>query len=253
MKRIKRIILSLTVLCFCGGLAYGDYAEPPGWDPTKDYFTHQEWSFSTPQNPVGADYTPIGNPYGLATIEWKAGSYHVDRIGWQIDPVTYDPVVERFGGWAMNGPLPGDPEDPEGTYTHVINIEVPNWHDPTLLKEVWVEIIWCITPGAAYGVTMDADWWISDPVGDWYVDSDDVMIGYHEDGVGAWMRTWGTFAIWPQPESFHIVVAAAMWNDTDRIYVDQIAIDTRCIVPEPATVALLGLGGLALLRKRKHA
>ena len=66
MKRIKRIILSLTVLCLCAGLAYGDYFDPPGWDdpvlfPDTQYFTHQNWSFSNAGNPA------VPDDFGVAT------------------------------------------------------------------------------------------------------------------------------------------------------------------------------------------
>ncbi len=49
----------------------------------------------------------------------------------------------------------------------------------------------------------------------------------------------------PNPEKEEIVIEVPYCT-----VVDQIVIDTRC-VPEPATLALLGLGGLCLVRRRR--
>ena len=62
-----------------------------------------------------------------------------------------------------------------------------------------------------------------------------------------------SYAIWdiliePNPTSELIYI---MPRDC-TLFVDQIVVDTRCIIPEPATVLLISLGGLALVVRRKR-
>jgi len=58
-----------------------------------------------------------------------------------------------------------------------------------------------------------------------------------------WVKSVYEITIWPNPAEEWIAIKG-------NILVDGLVITTTCI-PEPATIALLGLGALALLRKRK--
>jgi hypothetical protein len=68
--------------------------------------------------------------------------------------------------------------------------------------------------------------------------SDPVPVGEH------WYVTYD-ITLSPNPPEEVIVIQPAGCTT----YIDEIVVDTICI-PEPATLLMLGLGGLALLRKR---
>jgi hypothetical protein len=57
-----------------------------------------------------------------------------------------------------------------------------------------------------------------------------------------WITSIYDITIWPNPAEEWIAIKG-------DILVDELGIRTEC-VPEPATIGLLGLGGLALLRLR---
>lgn len=61
--------------------------------------------------------------------------------------------------------------------------------------------------------------------------------------VSDWIHSIFDITIWPNPTAEWITIKG-------DIIVDQLVIDTICI-PEPATIALLGIGGLALVIKRR--
>ena len=58
------------------------------------------------------------------------------------------------------------------------------------------------------------------------------------------------FRFEPQPGWEQVVLTGSML-DGQHVLLDQIDVDTHCI-PEPATMGLLGIGTLALIRRRKN-
>lgn len=179
---------------------------------------------------------------------WERGSEGTTYQRWEFSVEDYAPGPEddyqnQNGVPSLTVTDPATrlwlPTDLDGTtgvmkFEDLMTIEIANFNNQNPLKEIWIQltysasgmpIIYADDPGGGRFFAQLQD---ETPIGDYYLHA-----------------TW-QITMEPNPDFETIVIQP---RDCTT-YVDEIVIDTICI-PEPMTVCLLGLGALALLRKRR--
>lgn len=214
MKRLITICAVVVIMCALPNVAQATMVYSPDWrtDPEGQApTTFQHWTFDDDDNP--ADPEIDLNPYGTASAEISGESYF---FGWEYD------YEGRSGVWRTL-------ED--------IVLEIPNtdFLPQGDSKEIWIQMTWYMNSygGPPEEITVSPDTVtylggdVTDHGDDWYT------------------QVW-KYMIEPNPTSETVTFS---WiEETGRV--DQIVVDTIC-VPEPATIALLGLGSLSLIRARR--
>ncbi len=156
----------------------------------------------------------VDNAYGVPQLKVAPGTG-----GWQPT------AGGRTGIWSLSGE---------------IDVIIPNYQVLNPYKEITIDLIWA--PGGADPFLPDQPL-----VGVSAIPMDKMTMSVVNDPIAGtiWTQSIYSIVIWPNPPREWIAIKG-------DILVDQLDIKTTC-VPEPATMGLLSLGGLALLRaRRKH-
>ena len=177
--------------------------------------TYQQWEFGDASLNPPPDYA--SDPYPL-----EPGPAMTIPDDWP-DAAYLPSHLDMAGVWMLESK-----DSPLGE----IRVTIQNFPDDNLFKYIWMQITYSAKEAAAPLV-------LTNPGYTDIVISDPLAVGDH------WYITYD-ITLEPNPPSEIIVIQPAGCTT----YIDEIVIDTICI-PEPATLLMLGLGGLALLRRRR--
>lgn len=214
---MKKALVLLSAAVLMSSAALADDLYPPAWrgEPGS---TFQHWTFDTqPANMYDIAPDIDQNPFGAPAIIDSYGDY-----GEWLD--TYE---GRQGVWHAYWDF---------------WIDLPNDPEPRPAKDILVQF--------TYYYDDPTGWDNGRPIiGDVFVGSGtfDVSLVQEFQLEGNWYYSQWAIHIEPNPDFESLYVIAD--DDYSELYFDQIVVDTICI-PEPASLGLLMLGGLALLRRR---
>ena len=208
----KKLILISFCVLFVVGMASADDFYSPFWSRTGPTAMTAEWDFLASTNPVDPD-GPLTN----------------------ID-------VPFKGGYDTRATIDGGSWDDDGTWYFQhggsISIEMDNVVDILPVKDLLLQITYSgqTAPSVDWSQCIGFDSEVGTNVDFEPIDVGDPDASSH----------WEYCRLYPNPDW------ELIWIDVpDNVTIDQIIIDTQSI-PEPATVALLGLGTLFLIRIRRR-
>ena len=213
MKRLTAVIVILA-LCSNGYGTLIDLGSGPTWRGDIGS-TYQAWEFSNGADPTAPDV--LENDFGGATLG-------VTDVA--LTTMHMPGYNGRSGVWKI---MSND--------MMYIDIQNTENNEPDTWKEIWLQIIYADPGGPGFDVPI-----VTQP-------------GYEFDSFeresrqglenGYLLDTY-RIILDPNPSEERIILMAVQEN----IYISAVAVDTKCI-PEPASICLLGLGVLGLLRKRR--
>jgi hypothetical protein len=214
-------VLSAFFLCLMAvpSVWAHDLVSPPWRGLYPGYTTYQEWTFDDAEDPAAPEV--IDNPFGGASADITVGDF---GEGWFDSLSGYG---TQTGFWDIGG-AGGQ-----------IVLDIDNGPDPNPWKEIWIQVTYW--QDLQQAPTVDVS-------GGALVDHVSGLLVESVPTGGNWLLDVWVFRTEPNPTHEQIIIASdPSWGSV----IDQIVVDTYC-VPEPATLLLLSLGGLAALARARR-
>lgn len=217
MKRIN-LIAAVGALLFVASSAMAQ-VNPPAWFNTQgpnDTALCLEFNSASTVNQASI----LWNPFGSPTMSFNN--------------LYFQNTLTNHQG--MVGVIPGE--------TATMDIFIPNRHDSSRMKLFWIQ--------ADYYVDGDSSLpaFLTTPGGEQIVFTSVVNV----DAGGGWIRQTAEGFILPQPESetLSFQFFGGTPGASNGAWLDNLCVGTICVpVPEPGSLAVLGLGVLAFTRRRR--
>ena len=209
----------------------------PIWQTSAPYQRDIYWDFAS--DPQGGP-SPSGTP---GTV--YSGTH--DTFLRESDFVTFSGAMTWFDDTGISGGPTGligvDNRGGSGILTGSVTFHLDNLDNSNPVKHVWLEMEWGGDLTPFYSITTDAD-----PLGS--VVEDDFLpasLGWTSPLLGQ-IDNKG-FTMMPNPEWEELTISFIA-DPNELLIIDSLHIATECI-PEPATLALLGVGGVLLMIRRR--
>jgi hypothetical protein len=216
MKRLITICAVVGCILAATGIATADdVLGPPEWWEENPGIAASHWD----------DWT--GFPGPMAPDYWDS-----------TPELTTSPYAYAYGSAYLESSWEG-----RSNLLRLMGDDELKFHMPNFVggdyKDIWIQVTYYKpdTREPSFNVNAEGLEYMTEPVFEGFVE--------HEDG---WVTDAWSFQIWPNPPEEEIWLNFSSYSGFT--YVDQVVIDTRCVVPEPATICLLGLGALSLLRRK---
>ncbi len=223
---VKRALIALAIVGLVApvALAHDTYAVPWRGDAGS---TMQHWTFDTA--PTSGTIAPEvdNNPFGFPVIQDPYSGSSAWHTVYGTEPEVEYGVNDFFWGFY---------------------IDIPNDDTTRPLKEMYIQFTYFYDWNTSHyeaGIPTPSVFW---PEGTNSVEEVENTFLGGVNGANWYHSTW-YITIEPNPDFETIWVESEGHDGDDQLVIDQIVVDTICI-PEPATLALLAMGGLTLLRRR---
>lgn len=215
---MRLTFVTAIIVCAAGGAVLADDFQPPSWRGAPGS-SWAKWEFNDAGAPVafppnsGFYSAPDAGytPFGTPTLEARPGGGQSWQGTW----------AGRPGVWQLSGELILDiPNNPVGNEYKDIQLQL-TWHPQAQGNMPVTEV--------SLNSSLDP--------------STPMMLVSTTSAGGDWFHSVYSLRLYPNPSHEWMLITAG-------IDVDEVVVDTIC-VPEPASLAVLGLGALAITRRRR--